>query len=155
MGLIHIVQGEGTFIKDFDAASISIPVTSGLLMKKENVKELFEVRKILEVGAVELAAITRTAKDVEKMKLALDAMKENTNSINEKTDYHSPDGIMKATKDDRMEQLIRSRTEIMKETMQDGQMVIFKEEENGNMLIREHELICESIRKQYPELAKK
>jgi len=155
MGLIHIVQGEGTFIKDFDAASISIPVTSGLLMKKENVKELFEVRKILEVGAVELAAITRTANDVEKMKLALDAMKENTNSLNEKTDYHFHYEIVKATKNDMLLHLLRSISEIMMETMQDAHMVIFQEEENGNRLIREHELIFESIKKQDPELAKK
>lgn len=155
MGLIHIVQGEGTFINNFDAASVSIPVTSGLLMKKENMKELFEVRKILEVGAVELAAINRTEDDLTLMQQALDAMAVENDGLNEKTDYYFHFTIVKASKNDMLLHLLRSISEIMMETMHDAQQIIFNEEDNGQRLSDEHKQIFHAIQNQEVSLAKK
>src|SRR5699024_5861997 len=53
MGLIHMRQGEGTYVTTYDASRFSLPVTTAFLMKKEDVKELFEVRRILEVRSEE------------------------------------------------------------------------------------------------------
>ena len=65
-------------------SAISMPITSGLLMKNENMKKSFEVRKILEVGADKLAALQQTADDLKLMRQALDAMLPTKRYLNKK-----------------------------------------------------------------------
>lgn len=56
MGLVEMKQGEGTYLKEFELNQISQPLSAALLMKKEDVKQLLEVRKLLEIGVASLAA---------------------------------------------------------------------------------------------------
>ena len=53
MGLIEIKPGEGTFIRQMGVSSIIEPLALLLLMEKDQVFELFELRKILEVEAAD------------------------------------------------------------------------------------------------------
>ncbi|MDF2903988.1 MAG: GntR family transcriptional regulator, partial [Bacillus sp. (in: firmicutes)] len=48
MGLIEMKQGEGTYIREFEPTLISSPLTSAILMNEDDVRNLVEVRKILE-----------------------------------------------------------------------------------------------------------
>ncbi|AJH75636.1 HTH-type transcriptional regulator lutR [Bacillus cereus ATCC 4342] len=50
MGLIEMKQGEGTYVKNFDSSSLTKSLNNRLLMKKEDILNLLEVRKVLEVG---------------------------------------------------------------------------------------------------------
>ncbi|WP_245832941.1 hypothetical protein [Oceanobacillus timonensis] len=50
MGLLEMRQGKGAYVKEFDSSKFTLPVTSAFLMKLEDVKELYQVRKIIEVG---------------------------------------------------------------------------------------------------------
>src|SRR5690625_997038 len=49
MGLVETRQGEGTFITSFDASSFSLPVSTDLIMQKEDIKELNNVRRLIEI----------------------------------------------------------------------------------------------------------
>src|SRR5690625_3079677 len=153
MGLVHIRQGEGTFIADFHASSISLPITTALLMKKENIIELLEVRKILEAGAVRLAALHRTDEDILELKKALLGMKEN--QLNEKKDYDFHYLIVKASRNTMLINLLRSISEIMIETIRDAQKIILESEINEKKLIKEHELIFKAIKHNQPDQAEK
>lgn len=153
MGLVNIVQGEGTFIADFDENSVSIPVTTGLLMNKEHIKELFEVRRILEIGAVKLAAHHRTTNDLADMKSVLDEMNGETTYINEKNDYLFHYAIIKASHNKMLESLLKSISDIMIETIYDAQQIILSSEVEGKRLVKEHMLIFEAIKKQDASLA--
>lgn len=153
MGLIDIVQGEGTFVADFDATTISIPPTAGLLMKKEHIKELFEVRKMLEVGAVQLAASQRTTTDLANIKHALLEMGKDATTINEHNDYHFHYAITEAAHNEMLLHLLKSISDIMIETIDEAQQVILSSEIDGKRLIKEHELIYEAIKQQDVSLA--
>ncbi len=66
MGLVDMKQGEGTYIREFEPSHVSQPLSSALLMKKEDVKQLLEVRKLLELGVAAMAAEKRTEDDLQK-----------------------------------------------------------------------------------------
>ena len=153
MGLVHIQHGEGTFIADFNANSISLPITTALLMKKEDIKELIEVRKILEVGAVRLAALHHTKEDIIQIDQAILDMK--SNQLDEKTDYHFHLLIIKSSKNKMLMNLLQSISKMMIETIRDAQEIILESEEKKKSLINEHELIYEAIKKKQPEQAAK
>ena len=74
MGLIEMKQGEGTYVKNFDSSSLTKSLNNRLLMKKEDILNLLEVRKVLEVGAVRAAAAKRTEANLQNMKHWLDEM---------------------------------------------------------------------------------
>lgn len=77
MGLIEIKPGEGTFIRQMGVSSIIEPLALLLLMEKDQVFELFELRKILEVEAAGLAALRATSEDVERMFEVIKKMEED------------------------------------------------------------------------------
>ena len=67
-GLVEVKHGDGTFVCGMDRAN----VFDGLsLVNKEDIKSLFTVRKILEVGTAELAALYREQHHLLKMKNAI------------------------------------------------------------------------------------
>lgn len=59
-GMIEIRHGEGTFIRKFEAEDIQLHIPSSFLFDKEQIKNILEVRKILELGLIENAAKHRT-----------------------------------------------------------------------------------------------
>lgn len=149
IGLVHIQQGEGTFIADFNASSIALPITTALLMKKEDIKELFEVRKILEVGAVQLAALHHSAIDLQEIERAFTAMN-HREKLNEEADFNFHYEIVKASHNTMLVNLLSSISEIMIETIRDAQQIMLTSEQK---LIDEHEQIFEAIKNRQPELA--
>lgn len=76
MGLIEMKQGEGTYVREFDPAMLSFPISAAVLMNKEDVVHLLEVRKLLEVGAAGVAARRRTEEDLRAMKSTLEQMRQ-------------------------------------------------------------------------------
>lgn len=67
-GLLRVQQGLGTFVED--NSGIKEPLVQRL--KRSNVKEIDEVRQLLEMKIAENAALKRTAKDIKKMKQLLE-----------------------------------------------------------------------------------
>lgn len=74
MGLVEMKQGEGTYLKEFEAQSNFSAALSGPSDEKEDVKQLLEVRKLLEIGVASLAAEKRTEADLERIQDALKEM---------------------------------------------------------------------------------
>ena len=68
-GLLRVQQGMGTFVED--NSGIGEPLAQRL--KRSDVKDIDEVRQLLEMKIAEKAALNRTAKDIKKMKQYLEA----------------------------------------------------------------------------------
>lgn len=153
MGLIHIQQGEGTYIADFDPATFSFSKNTALIMKKEDIKELLEVRKILEVGAVRLAALNHTKEDLIALENIVQKMT-NMNKINEKVDYEFHYQIVQASKNNILIHLLQSISELMIETIRDT-IYISSNKQNSNQFLNDHHRIFNAIRKKDPQLAEK
>ncbi|MCD5325686.1 MULTISPECIES: FadR/GntR family transcriptional regulator [Pontibacillus] len=157
MGLLEMRQGEGTFVKQFEPSRFSVPVSVAFLMKKEDIKELLEVRKILEVGAAESAAIHHTEEDLEAMEKALVAMGEakGNGELGEEADLEFHLAVAHSTHNHMLINLMNSVSEIMVETMRETRRLWLHSEQKTTTLLQEHYDILRAIQHRDGQLAKK
>ena len=72
-GLLEIRQGEGTFVRKLTVDDITLHVPNAAYSTEE-LQQIFEVRKILELGIVELAATSRKEQHLQTLQLAIEQM---------------------------------------------------------------------------------
>ncbi|MEK3887694.1 FadR/GntR family transcriptional regulator [Bacillus sp. FSL K6-3431] len=157
MGLVVMRQGEGTFVTNFKASNFSLPVTAGLLMKKEDIKELYEVRKILEVGTASSAAIHHKIEDLIPLRDAIEEMKslKKIDGVGEDADLRFHMAIARATHNQILIHLMRSVSEIMVNVLRETREVLIYSEKKAAQLIKEHQLIYDAIKGRQSEKAQK
>lgn len=148
MGLIEIKQGEGTFVKLFDPSIMNYPLTTALLMDKENIKHLLEVRKILESGTAELAAKKRTTEDIIEIKAKLAEMEKvaDDEELSDKADIAFHVAIANASKNELLITLMNQVSVMMTEKMRDiRRLALYSEEMSLKRLYQQHTEIYEAI----------
>ncbi|MTW85988.1 FCD domain-containing protein [Virgibacillus dakarensis] len=157
MGLVEMRQGEGTYITQFDASQFSLPVATALLMKRDDIKDLSEVRKILEVGSVSSAAINHREEDLFPMREALQAMKDakGKGELGEKADLDFHLAIANATHNQMLISLMSSVSDIMVESMRETRRLILYSEERSIQLFKEHQRIFDAIEAGHADDAQK
>lgn len=155
MGLIEMRQGEGTYVKSYDPTHFSLPVSTAFLMKREDVRDLYELRKILEVGAARLAAKYRDEKDLQQMKVTIDemALAKERGEMGEKADLKFHMIIANATCNKLLINLMNNVTDIMRETITETRRLLLHTEDRATILLDEHKLIYQAIKEKKPELA--
>lgn len=156
MGLIEMKQGEGTYVREFDPAMLSFPISTAILMSKEDVAHLLEVRKLLEVGAAGLAALKRTEEDLRAMQSALTQMREviGDEELGEQADFLFHMAIAAATKNPLLVSLMNNVSGMMMETMRETRRIwLFAKQATTEQLLEDHIAIFEAIREQNIELA--
>ncbi len=151
MGLIEMRQGEGTYVKNFEASAITSSLSAAMLMKREDLVNLLEVRKVLEAGAVQAAAAKRTDKDLEEMEHWLNAMRtaNGDESIGEKADLQFHMAIAKASHNLLLLELMNHVSGMIAETMRETRrIVLYGEETTLERLTEEHQQIFDAVVKQ-------
>ncbi|PAV29596.1 GntR family transcriptional regulator [Virgibacillus profundi] len=156
-GIVETRQGEGTYITKFDPSTFSIPIETGLLMNQEDIKELNEVRKILEVGAARSATIHHQLEDLKPMEEALLAMEQANGEgmIGEQADLDFHMAVADATHNQMLINLVRSVSDTMVMSMRETRRLLWQSEEGMTSLLREHQLIFEAIKSRQMDLADK
>jgi GntR family transcriptional regulator, transcriptional repressor for pyruvate dehydrogenase complex len=146
MGILEMRQGEGTYVKAFDPSRFSLPVSVAFLMKPEDVKDLLEVRHILEVGAAGAAASKRTSEDLESMSRALEAMEkaQGNGDLGEEADLTFHVALVKASHNRMLVNLMHSVSEIMMQAMRETRKLLHTKE-GTNRLLDEHQRIFSAI----------
>lgn len=76
-GILEIRQGEGIFVKHSPSNAVIEPLTFILLMEKNHVQNILEVRKALEIVAVDLAAQRRNDQDIDTLRGLITQMEED------------------------------------------------------------------------------
>ncbi len=156
MGLIEMKQGEGTYVREFDPAMLSFPISAAVLMNKEDVAHLLEVRKLLEVGAAGVAARKRMEEDLRAMQSALTQMRKaiGDEELGEKADFLFHMAIAAATKNPLLVSLMNNVSGMMMETMRETRRIwLFAKQATTEQLLEDHIAIFEAIRDQHVELA--
>ncbi|HDR7586206.1 GntR family transcriptional regulator [Bacillus mycoides] len=156
MGLIEMKQGEGTYVRNFDPSSLTKSLNNKLLMKKEDILNLLEVRKVLEVGAVRAAAAKRTEANLQNMKQWLDEMAKSIGDENagEKADFHFHMGIAESSHNNILLELMNHVSEMIAETIGESRRIIlYGEQTTSERLLEEHQSIYDAVLKQDVELA--
>ncbi|MBO1578206.1 FadR family transcriptional regulator [Bacillus bingmayongensis] len=156
MGLIEMKQGEGTYVKNFDSSALTKSLNNTLLMRKEDILNLLEVRKVLEVGAVRAAAAKRTEDNLQNMKHWLDEMAKSIGDekAGEKADFHFHMGIAESSHNNILLELMNHVSEMIAETIGESRRIIlYGEQTTAERLLEEHQSIYDAVLEQDVELA--
>ncbi|WP_397536432.1 FadR/GntR family transcriptional regulator [Rummeliibacillus pycnus] len=157
MGLVDIKQGEGTFVKSFDANHMVFPLSTAILMNKEDISNLLEVRKIIEVGTVSSAARNRTDADLAVLQNILDEMGklQDDGELGEKIDFEFHTAISKASHNPLLSIFLDQVSGLMFETMKETRRIwLYSKQTTREKLFKEHIQIYDAIVKQDEEKAK-
>jgi GntR family transcriptional repressor for pyruvate dehydrogenase complex len=156
MGWLYIRQGGGTYV------NMELPNPQGslnqLFNNTDSLREILEVRKILETGAIALAAQNRNPEDLQKIEQILSRMEDvlQDESAGERADVEFHMQIAEASHNALLIQLMKSLSLRMQETMRDMRRLWFyKEETSAIRLLAEHQAIYEAIRLQDGDAAAK
>ncbi|MFC4182755.1 FadR/GntR family transcriptional regulator [Saccharococcus thermophilus] len=157
MGLIELKHGEGTYVREFDPTVLTFPLSVAVLMNKEDVWHLLEVRKLLEAGAASLAAHKRTEQDLNAMEQALHEMQEGigNDELGEKADLAFHMAVAAASHNPILVSLMNSVSEMLIETMRETRRIwLFSKQTTTEKLLQEHTNIFEAIQEKNAEAAR-
>lgn len=156
MGLLEVRSGEGTFVRKLKPESVVAPLAWMLSMEKGTVLEILEVRKILEVQAVRLAAERAQQSDLRELAEALEDMKKemvNSDLGGEQADLRFHYAIMRATNNKILIRLMDTISDIMRHMLETSRSKLYEGKYTPALLFSEHILIYEAIKNKDPEMA--
>lgn len=146
-GMVKVKHGEGTFVCEFDSTKW-FPHHL-LLPTSKDIHELFQVRKILEAGIVEMAALNRSDEDLQTMKESV------SNQVVDgwEADYQFHMAIVKAAGNQIMIQLMQFISAATKKAMMNFHQYIQQNEHTVKTIVKQHDQIYESIKMGNPKKA--
>jgi GntR family transcriptional repressor for pyruvate dehydrogenase complex len=118
-GILEIHQGEGIYVKKSPSNAIIEPLSFILLLEKDQIQNILEVRKALEIEAADLAAQRRENEDLETLRLLVEDMERDLpEAVNsEKTDLAFHLALAKASKNPLIDRLMNTIQEIISDTL--------------------------------------
>jgi len=147
MGIITIRPGEGSFLLQASYENMIEPSSFLLQRDIDNVMQLLEVRKILEVEIATLAAVRATKEDIEDIRRALNKMVVDVNAgeIGDAADAEFHFAVVKAAHNPILVTLINAISEVMAQTLRFSRRRLFLVENMSNILYENHSLIFQAI----------
>ncbi|QQK75029.1 FadR family transcriptional regulator [Salicibibacter cibarius] len=149
IGLVDIKHGEGTFIKSANRLSLKLSVSALLSMRPEEISELLEVRKIVEVGAAGSAAYRREEHQLPVIEEALQQMAVpiSDGKLGEEADWQFHLAIARATQNNMLVDLLENIAKKTKQTMLETRRIwLFSEKVSAERLYEQHVCIYEAIK---------
>lgn len=119
-GILEIRQGEGIFVKSATSNSVIEPLSFILLLEKNKLQNILEVRKALEVEAAGLAAERRDEEDLAQLKSLVEQMEVDLPEAkrSEQLDLAFHLNLARASKNPLLNRLMNTVQEIMGQTLQ-------------------------------------
>lgn len=157
-GILEIRQGEGIYVKHSPSNAIIEPLTFILLMEKNHVQNILEVRKALEIVAVDLAAQRRSDKDLETLCCLVEEMEkdlpEAANSESLDLAFHLT--LATLSNNPLLDRLMNTVQEIIGQTLQVTRTLWLLSSQAGTtqQLFEEHKAIYLAVAKQESEKAR-
>lgn len=147
MGLLEVRSGEGTFVRKLRSESVVAPLAWMLTMEKGTVLELLEIRKILEVQAVGMAAERADVEDLRELSAALDDLQADLSSPTSdgSSDHRFHYAITRATKNKIMIRLMDTISDLMKHMLKTSRSKLYEGKYTPALLFLEHRKIYDAI----------
>lgn len=156
-GLIESRQGEGTFVKNSAVTALQqLPVLT--VGNREELVHLLQVRKIIETGCAEIAAIAHDEQDEAELKEVLTnmAISGDNEEMSRIYDIQFHIAIAKASKNPFLKNMMDSISEVMNYTIRDSRNLwLYSKDGSANRLYQEHYEIFEAIRSRDPKKARR
>lgn len=157
MGLLEIRPGEGTFIRQTNVDSIIEPLALLLLVEKDQIRELYEVRKIMEVETAGLAALRARPEEVERMGSIVTRMEWDLHrgDLGEIADLDFHLAIAEMADNSILLRLMNTISDSMRQILKTARASLYAEPENARVLLMQHRAVMKAIETQEYEGAKK
>ncbi len=154
-GMIEIVKGGGTVVKNMAAQEIKSPIEAILGADKEKIMELTEVRALLEVWSAKRAAGNRTEDELQQILSLIEEMEKDfeTGSIHYELDAKFHKEIAGATHNTILTHLIGSVFDLIRESIKFHREQMFTGRKDQEKILVHHRKVYEAIRDQDPERA--
>ncbi|EGQ1688536.1 FadR family transcriptional regulator [Staphylococcus pseudintermedius] len=146
IGLIDIKHGYGTFVKQ--KQPLLFDFTSQALTQKR-VREILELREVVEVATAKLAASRRTEEEILVMEEALDEMNGaiERHQSGEEADLKFHLAIAKASDNHLLYELLNNIADLVQQTMKGTRHIyIYSRQKTMEKLMEEHSVILEAIK---------
>ena len=156
MGLIEIQQGNRTFVRPITTRSIYDPLVSFCKESPQNFLQIFEIRKILDIGSVSLAAERAEPKHITKLETIVNQMEDDlkNNRLGAKPDLDFHLEIVTATQNQVYSHLATTVYDLLQEEMRIAWGGIFNNAASKTALLEQHIRIIDSIKSHDPKKAR-
>lgn len=159
IGLIEIRPGDGLFVTDINIAPF-VNAISPLIMKRKNFAlELLELRRMLEVRAVELASRNITAKKATLLSVPIENMKkaleDGDSEAGAEGDIEFHEAIFAITGNYVLEKAAECVVTILEISVKFTRSLMLKKKESFHKLLQQHIQIFEAIKQGKPQVARK
>jgi GntR family transcriptional regulator, transcriptional repressor for pyruvate dehydrogenase complex len=155
MKLLQSRQGNGTYVIASSAEALIQPLAAALFNEKDDIRDIFTIRKIIEPHVAELAAENASPEEIEEMEKIL-GMQESSigrgeNIIETDSAFHNL--MATATKSRVMERLIIALIDLLKQLRE---QYLFEDEndERARMSLNGHQRILAAIKQGDREAAR-
>jgi len=155
IGLIESRPGEGTFIRDSFDEDIFNPLSLILLLNDNVAEELLELRRVLEIDCVKLAAERATEAEIEEMKSYIDDLLSSSGYEEEsiKADKMFHYTIARASGNKVLLFFMRSISEAMDFHIKNTRTKLVSKEETMSDFVKQHQQIFKALKAHDPEKA--
>lgn len=79
-GVVYIKRAEGTFVREDYNYKMLYPVLYGIILQKDSQEQIMELRKVIDIGMMQVAMGLMHQKDFDRMEKALACMEEQVRS---------------------------------------------------------------------------
>ncbi|MFM1653565.1 FadR/GntR family transcriptional regulator [Brevibacillus sp. B_LB10_24] len=141
-GLVDVKRGEGTYVCHYNYSQLFY---ESILLNRNDVIKIYNVRKILEAGIAESAAVDRQPEHLAKMKHAIESMKSANSIEGWEADYEFHLSIAEATQNEILVQLMEIISSTTKKAIMDCHRIIFSDSRLSQNILTQHENIYKAI----------
>jgi GntR family transcriptional repressor for pyruvate dehydrogenase complex len=118
MGLIESRQGDGTYVRSVSAEDLAEPLALMLLQSRTQMRELWEVRRVLEPALAEFAASRITDEELDELETILEAQRRKVEAgfipLEEDTAFHY--GIAEAARNTVMLRTLDTLVDLLRQS---------------------------------------
>jgi GntR family transcriptional repressor for pyruvate dehydrogenase complex len=156
MKLLQSRQGDGTYVLVSSAEALIQPLAAALFKEKDDIRDIFYIRKIIEPHVAELAAENATPQEMEELERILRKQEEcigqGENIIETDSAFHNL--MANATKNRVMERLITALIDLLKKSRE---QYLFEDEndERAKRSLEGHQRVLSAVKKGDGDAARK
>ncbi|WP_026894366.1 FadR/GntR family transcriptional regulator [Clostridiisalibacter paucivorans] len=154
LGLIESRQGEGNFIKESLDNGFFQPLSVMFMLNKDNPSDILELRIAIEVEAASLAARRINDEDIQELEELMDKLIESDDekySAKYDTEIHYK--IASVTKNYLIINLLNGISSLIETFIKNARESILRENEEKDILIKQHRKICDALIERDPDKA--
>jgi len=149
VGVVESRQGEGTFVAEVSEHAFAEHLALLLAFERRTSLDMLEMRKILEVAAVELAAQRADRHDLEKIEYALLQMQRDLarDVLGEENDGLFHRAIVEAARNTMLSKTMSLIYDLVVHNMRTSRQHLFHNPHNRQLLYEQHQNVFNAVRR--------